>query len=345
MTDLPLVLKILALSFLGFAAAYFCGLKILPILRRLQLGQQVRDDGPQSHLKKNGTPTFGGFIFLLPLFVFWLILIWQVSGVWRTNLVFLGLLTWAMAGIGFADDYIKVRINKAGLSVPQKTVLMVAVLGLTVLFVLFAHGDPLLYFPWEPYYVAVAGWWKFPYGIFVFLYLYFCINAVNLTDGVDGLATSLIVQTCLTFPLLVVAGGMFFGIDRGIFGYLFVLVGALLGFYQYNRNPARVFMGDTGSLALGAVVSMVPLLLGVPWLFAFFGLIYIIEALSVVIQVFYFKATKGKRIFKMSPIHHHFELSDWSERKIVRNFGLFQFLVSLIGLLFVYLTFGRAYFS
>lgn len=307
------------------------GYVLLPRLRRLHVGQQVRSDGPQSHLSKTGTPTFGGFFFLIPLLLAGVVLALAFPST-AADSTALALAIAGFGAIGFADDYVKVRITKEGLSVRQKTVTMLALSVLVTAYILFGRGDPVIYFFWAPYVVSVTGWWKLLYGIFLVIYLYFCINAVNLTDGVDGLAAS--VTFCVGFvPLLASA---FFPVPGWLTLYNLVTSGGCFGFWLHNRHPAKVFMGDTGSLALGAVVALTPVWMGVPWLFALFGLVYVLEALSVVIQVSYFKATHGKRIFRMSPIHHHFELGGWTENQIVLRFSLFACVAIALGLALLY---------
>ena len=301
---------------------------LLPQLRRLHLGQRVRDDGPKTHLVKTGTPTFGGLMFLPPIAVVGLVL--YLIGGFRSDIGILTLLILAMGAIGFVDDFVKVRINKEGLTVRQKTGLMLGLCVLAALYIIFAHGDPVIYLFFPPYRLVVFGAWRIIYALFVVVYLYFCINAVNLTDGLDGLASGVSAVVSISLGLLILLPANY-STDLGRIS--FAGAGGCLGFLVYNRYPAKVFMGDTGSLALGAAVSMIPLLMGIPWLFALYGIIYVTEALSVVIQVSFFKATHGRRIFRMSPIHHHFELGGWPETKIVRVFILVTVVGIIIGLL------------
>jgi len=325
MSGLVLVLTLLA------------GAAGVPLLRRLGVGQTVRDDGPKSHYVKSGTPTFGGLFFLLPITVV-LAASWLYRGFSMQELALL-LLVLSFALVGFLDDYIKVRITKKGLSVRQKTVLMLVFSVLFTLYYLNGQArQPFLLLPGLDSPVAILGWWKLLYGAGVVVYLFFIANSVNLTDGVDGLASTVTVICSLG---LAAAGMILLGkglpADSLVPGVnLATLVAAgCIGFLAYNHYPARVFMGDTGSQALGAAVAGVALLAGVPWLIVLAGCIYIAESLSVMIQVAYFKKTGGKRIFRMSPIHHHYELGGWRENKIVLVFSAVTLAGSLAGLLLV----------
>lgn len=327
----PKLLVIMAVG-LGFALAALGGLFILPILRSAHIGQQVRDVGPKSHLVKSGTPTFGGVIFLLPFF-----LIAIVYLIYRFDLRLLLMLLFiaAHAAIGFADDYVKVRINKKGLSPKQKTYLLLLVEAVFIVLFLYMPGAELkliLPFGWGVW--QIGGFWKVLYGLFLLFYFYACSNAVNITDGVDGLAAS------VTIIVLVFIGSTallkYESIAHEQTALLaFSLAGALGGFLLYNWHKAKCFMGDFGSLALGAAVSLLFFAEAVPWAFLLSGFIYFAEILSVFIQVQYFRRTGGKRIFRMSPIHHHYELGGWKEVKIVFVFSL----VTLLGSVLAALTF------
>ncbi len=313
-----------------FVLTVLIGLPGLPLLRRLRVGQTVRDDGPQSHFAKSGTPTFGGFFFLIPLLMLGLVAAFDNRLPQAVAPVVL--LIWAFGFIGFLDDLIKVRRNKKGLSMKQKTI------GLLLVSMLFAayylYGSPQAAFfslPFGGHTVTITGWLRLPYGLFVVLVLFFTSNSVNLTDGVDGLAASITALNGLFFALL----GLFRlpASDPTQTAWLVssALAGGCLGFLLFNRHPARVFMGDTGSQALGAGLTAIAFLYGRPWLILLPGLIYMLESLSVMIQVAYFKKTGGRRLFRMSPIHHHFELGGWSERKIVAVFSLVTLAGAAIG--------------
>lgn len=329
-----MLIQLLGVTLIILILTVLAGLIGLPLLRRLNVGQKVRDDGPSTHFKKSGTPTFGGLFFLLPIALLGIYALIAVPALRSLAVLVLLMLTFALAG--FLDDFIKVRVSKKGLSVLQKTVL----LGLfsvlfTIYYLWFAPETPFLLVPFSGTQLLITGWVKIPYGIFVVLYLFFVCNAVNLTDGVDGLASSV---TAVCTIGLAAAGLLLDTAVPGAFPAAWLaaaILGGCLGFLFFNRHPAKVFMGDTGSQALGAGVAAIALLYGAPWLVVLMGIIYMAEAFSVIIQVAYFKKTGGKRIFRMSPIHHHYELGGWPEKKIVAVFSLITLAGSLIGLAFL----------
>lgn len=309
-----------------------CGLAGLPVLRRLRVGQTVRDDGPQSHRRKTGTPTFGGLFFLLPLSLL-AVSSWLIDSI-PDQVGMLILLMLLFALIGFIDDWIKVRVSKKGLSVRQKTVMLLLVSIAFSVYYLYLAPEPAVFFmPISGRIWLLTGWIRLPYAIFVVLVLFFTSNSVNLTDGVDGLASSVTLISALGFAL---AGLFFVPASQSGTAALIVslaIAAACLAFLAFNRHPARVFMGDTGSQALGAGIAGIALFYGTPWLILFLGVIYMAESLSVIIQVIYFRRTGGKRIFRMSPIHHHYELGGWSENRIVWVFSGVTLLGCLVGLL------------
>lgn len=315
------------------------GLVGLPLLGRLSVGQTVRDDGPKTHYVKSGTPTFGGFFFLVPL-VLVTVAVQFIYGYSSAILAIL-LLILAFGFAGFLDDYIKVRISKKGLSVRQKTILLLAFsIGFTLWYLLALSVEPFLIVPGLGS-LPILGWWKLPYGVFVVIYLFFIANSVNLTDGVDGLASSVTVLAGLALAaagLLLKGLGLETALTGPALAVSLMLAAGCLGFLVFNHHPAKVFMGDTGSQALGAGVAAIALFYGVPWILLFIGFIYVAESLSVVIQVAYFKRTGGKRIFRMSPIHHHFELGGWKENKVVLVFSIVTLLGSVLGLLLLALA-------
>jgi phospho-N-acetylmuramoyl-pentapeptide-transferase len=327
-----MLIEMLAVLLSMLVLALLAGWFGLPLLRRLNVGQNVRDDGPASHLKKSGTPTFGGLFFLVPLVLLGVYAVFGDPRLRTLAVLILLMLTYAL--VGFIDDYIKVRISKKGLSVKQKTILLgLFSLLFTVYYLWLAPEQPFFLMPVTGSVLTITGWFKIPYGILVVLYLFFVCNAVNLTDGVDGLASSV---TIVCSAALGAAGLLLQGSlpsARPAAWLSAALLGGCLGFLVFNRHPAKVFMGDTGSQALGAGVAAIALLYGAPWLMLLMGIIYMVEAFSVIIQVAYFKKTGGKRIFRMSPIHHHYELGGWSENKIVITFSLVTLAGSLIGLL------------
>jgi phospho-N-acetylmuramoyl-pentapeptide-transferase len=304
----------------------------LPLLQRLRVGQTVRDDGPQSHLSKSGTPTFGGFFFLIPLtilgiFSFFSRRLPSTTGVLMILMMLFGI-------VGFIDDWIKVRVSKEGLSVLQKTIFMLLISVLFALYHVYWAPVPAIFImPLTGEIFSVTGWFRLPYALFVVLVLYFISNSVNLTDGVDGLAASVTFFVSLGLSL---AGLLLLPAVEPVFGATVIslaVAAGCLGFFFFNRHPARVFMGDTGSQALGAAVAGISLVYGIPWILLLAGIIYVAESMSVIIQVIYFRRTGGKRIFRMSPIHHHFELGGWKENRIVLVFSGVTILGTLAGLL------------
>lgn len=308
--------------FLATAGLGFAG---LPVLRQLNVGQKQRDLGPKSHLKKDGTPTFGGVLFIVPITLAGVVMA-AVRPEWET--LPLTLFALAMGAIGFADDYVKVRVNRKGLSEKQKSLGILAVAALfSVWFLWFRETPPFLIMPFSQAIVEITGAWKLIYLGFMIFYFYACANAVNFTDGIDGLCVSVTaVVAFFTAAAAVRLADIFAaeGLSAMFQGQGFlsvVLLTGCLGFLVHNRHVARVFMGDTGSLMLGAMVSGIMLFQGYPWAFVLAGVIYVAEIGSVLLQRIYFKKTGGKRIFLMSPIHHHYELKGWSEWKIVIVFS------------------------
>lgn len=317
--------------FLMAAGAGYAG---LPLLKRLHVGQEVRDEGPKTHLSKSGTPTFGGFFFLLPLF---LTAAYRfISSGKADTYVLLTLLMLVFGAVGFADDYIKVRISKDGLSVKQKIIwLGLASVLFTLWYLWLSPHEPFFRLPLSGRAVVIEGPWKIAAFVLIILYLFYVSNAVNLADGVDGLCSSITIvclfSYLLAFYLLRKYAAAFD--SEGLSSVSCALIGGLAAFLLFNRHPARVFMGDTGSQALGAAMAAIPLLAGVPWIILFAGAVYIAEGLSTLFQVLYFKMSGGKRIFRMAPLHHHFELGGWSENKIVAVFSLAALIGGGIGLL------------
>jgi len=296
------------------------------------VGQIERDDGPESHLKKQGTPTMGGIIIMIAMIIGVLVsyIYLQIKGetTIANNLLPLLCLTIGFGIIGFIDDFKKLVLkNTKGLKPSYK---MFGLLLISVIYVLFLTSwlniGTETYIPIIKTYVNIPLLLYIPFAIIVILAT---TNAVNLTDGIDGLSSSVctIIITCLTII------GLVLGLKEiAIFGS--VVIGATLGFLMFNLHPAKVFMGDTGSLLLGGVISAIALYLKMPLLLLVIALIPVIETLSVIIQVVYFKKT-GNRIFKMAPIHHHFELSGWKESKVVVVFSLATLVLCTLGLLII----------
>jgi phospho-N-acetylmuramoyl-pentapeptide-transferase len=304
---------------LSFLVATIIGSPIIKGLYNLKFGQNIRQDGPQSHLKKAGTPTIGGLIFITSTTIVTFIMIRDIK-----DEAFVALFAFIAFGfIGFLDDIIKiVKRNNLGLRAYQKMILLLIVSGVLSYYSYVELGTkiniPFINTQWD------LGILYIPFVIFYFAAT---TNAVNLTDGLDGLATSI---TILVMTFLSIVSFNLGNYTLTIFSI--VLAGSLLGFLRFNAFPARVFMGDTGSLALGGAVATVALLLKIPFIVVIIGAIYVIETLSVIIQVSSFKLT-GKRVFKMAPIHHHFEHMGWSETKIVTIFSIITVIVCFIGFL------------
>lgn len=305
------------------------GIIIIPILKKLKVGQIERDDGPQSHLKKQGTPTMGGIIMIISMIIMITIVdiyfIIEGQNEIANKLFPILLLTIGFGLIGFIDDFKKLVLkNTKGLKPAYK---MLGLLIISVAYVIYLvyglHLGTETLIPFVKEIVLIPVYIYIPFAIIVILAT---TNAINLTDGIDGLSSSVssIIITCLTII------GILYQVEEiGIFGS--VIVGVILGFLMFNLHPAKVFMGDTGSLLLGGVISAMALYLKMPLLLIIIALIPVLETLSVIIQVAYFKKT-GNRIFKMAPLHHHFELSGWKESKVVIIFSLITLALCIIGL-------------
>ncbi len=304
---------------LAFLLAAVLGRVLIPILRRLKFGQEIREEGPKWHEKKSGTPTMGGFIFLIAMVIALPAAMAagnalgeMVPGV--RPVLMLVVVTLAFAAIGFLDDYIKVILKRnLGLTASQKFGLQFLVALAYVSWAVFGKNiDTVVRIPfteasWN------LGWFFIPFAVIVILAT---VNSVNLTDGLDGLATSVTLAVAVFFLLVSTVGRLF---NPAVALFSSAMIGGLLGFLLYNKYPAKVFMGDTGSLALGGAVCGMAILLEEPLALLIVGFVYVMESLSVIMQVTSYQLT-GKRIFKMSPIHHHFEMCGMSERKIVAMF-------------------------
>lgn len=318
--------KILLLS---FVISIVFAIIIIPILRRLKVGQIERTDGPESHLKKQGTPTMGGVIIAITLIITSLFLYFyeyrQSEPEVASKIIPLVFVSLGFGLVGFTDDFKKLRYkNTKGLKPLYKMFgLLIISVVYTLFLVKFLNMGTDTYIPIIKKYVTMPIWLYIPFAIFVLLGT---TNAINLTDGVDGLSTSVttIILTCL------VAISIILGVKEiTIVGT--ILIGACLGFLLFNLHPAKVFMGDTGSLLLGGAIAGIALYLKMPLILIIIALVPIIETVSVMIQVTYYKKT-GKRIFKMAPIHHHFELCGWKEGKIVSIFSLLTLVCCIIGM-------------
>ena len=319
-------IKILLVS---FVVAVVLGLIILPILKKLKVSQEERSEGPKSHLSKKGTPTMGGIISIVAIILLTVAtgLLYAKNGEIEVVKRLIPLLFAAVGFgmVGFIDDFKKMVLkNTEGLKPSYK---MLGLLIIAVCFVIYILNvlniGSDIYIPIIKTYVNIPVWIYIPFAILVMLAT---TNAVNLTDGIDGLATSV---TTIIIACLSVIGVIFNVREVIIFGS--IVCGCNLAFLLFNLHPAKVFMGDTGSLMLGGVIAGMALMLKMPLLLILIALIPVIETLSVMIQVTYFKKT-GKRVFKMTPIHHHFELSGWSENKVVTVFSLITLVLCIVGL-------------
>lgn len=315
--------------FVSFIATVIISIFIIPILKRLKVGQIERDDGPQSHLKKQGTPTMGGIIIALG------IIIGTIGGYIyyaprepevAKNILPLLFITIGFGIIGFIDDFKKLVLKDTqGLRPAYK---MLGLLVISVVYTLYLtegiHLGTETFIPFAKNYIILPMSVYIPFVIFVMLGT---TNAVNLTDGIDGLSTSVsaIITTCLTVIAIILD-------VKEVIVFGSIIVGACLGFLIFNLNTAKVFMGDTGSLLLGGIISAIALYLKMPLILLIIAIIPILETLSVVLQVAYFKKTGGKRLLKMAPLHHHFELSGWKENKVVSVFCIVTLILCIVAL-------------
>lgn len=306
---------------ISFAISVLLGPLVIPFLRRLKVGQTVRNEGPKEHLKKNGTPTMGGILILVSVVLTSILYVKDYPRIIPILFVTMG-----FGLIGFLDDYIKVVLKRSmGLRAWQKMALQILVTGVFAYYVIhYTDVSLAMKIPFIPGTYVDFGILNIPILFFIVIGT---VNGANFTDGLDGLASSVTVLIATFFTVVAI------GLDSGIEPVTCAVVGALLGFLLFNVYPASVFMGDTGSLALGGFVAATAYMLQMPLFLAIVAFIYVIEVLSVVIQVSYFKLTGGKRIFKMAPIHHHFELSGWSETRVVAVFSIITALLCLIALM------------
>lgn len=304
----------------SFAISVFLGPLVIPFLRRLKVGQTERTEGPESHLKKNGTPTMGGILILISVVAASLLFVRDYPSIIPVLFLTLG-----FGLVGFLDDYIKVVLKRSmGLRAWQKFSLQVLVTGVFVYYLLHYTDVSLeMKVPFLEGTYLDFGWWNIPILFFIVIGT---VNGTNFTDGLDGLASSVTVLVATFFTVVAI------GMDSGIEPVTCAVVGALLGFLLFNVHPASVFMGDTGSLALGGFVAAAAYMMQMPVFIAIVGFIYLAEVVSVILQVSYFKLTGGKRIFKMAPIHHHFELCGWSETRVVAVFSIVTALLCLVAL-------------
>lgn len=329
----PILLKILVAAVVAFVISAVIGKFLVPALRRWKAGQSIKEDGPTWHMSKQGTPTMGGLMFILATIIVVLLVNGPaiLSGDWTSVIVLVFALVFG--AIGFLDDYAKIKKKEnTGLTAGQKFLLQLAA---AILFIVLLRKcgilSPNLYVPF--FGVELHLPWVV-YLIFAVLVITGTVNAVNITDGLDGLSSSVTLPVCAFFAAA-------FGWawvkwqqsgTAGMAVFAAALFGGLVGFLVYNHYPAKVFMGDTGSLFLGGAVCGMAFALDMPLILILVGIIYIIETLSDIIQVTYFKATHGKRIFRMAPLHHHLEMGGWNEKKVV-------FVFASISLVFCILAF------
>ena len=306
---------------ISFAVSVILGPLVIPFLRRLKVGQTVRDDGPKTHLSKSGTPTMGGILILIGIVVASVFYIKDYP-----KIIPILFLTLGFGLVGFLDDYIKVVLKRSmGLRAWQKMGLQILITGIFI-FYIYQYTDISLAMkvPFMPDTYIDMGWFNI---IFMFIVILGTDTGAKFTDGLDGLASSVTLMIAMFFTVV----GM--GTQSGIEPISCAVVGALLGFLLFNVHPASVFMGDTGSLALGGFVAATAYVLQMPLFLVIVACIYVAEVVSVILQVGYFKITKGKRLFKMAPIHHHFELCGWKETKIVAVFTIVTAIACLIALM------------
>lgn len=309
--------RIIIAFVLSLGVSLLLGPLIIPMLHKLKFGQNIREEGPKNHLKKAGTPTIGGLIFITSTVVSMIIMRYKLSD--EAMVVMYGMLAFGL--IGFLDDMLKIiHKHNEGLTSKQKFLLQLLFSVIAAWYGYTSIGTEIS-IPFTNIQVDL-GWIFIPFVMFYFVAL---TNAVNLTDGLDGLNTSVTIIVMIFFAIVSFGTG-----HKSVAVFSVALIGGLIGFLKYNRYPAKVFMGDTGSIALGGAISTILLVLKNPLVIIIVGGIYVLETVSVIIQVTYYKKTK-KRFFKMAPIHHHFEQLGWSEVKIVVVFSAVTAILCLVG--------------
>ena len=311
---------------ISFAISALLGPVVIPFLHRLKFGQYIREEGPKAHQKKSGTPTMGGVIFIISVTVTSLFFVREYPLILPVLFTTLG-----FGIIGFLDDYIKVvKKRNLGLTEIQKLAGQIAITAIFTFYLLnYTDVGTRILIPFtggfeDGLYLEFPVWL---FVVFIFFVVLGTVNGTNFTDGLDGLLSSVTVLVAVFFTVVAIA------VRSGLHPITGAVVGALLGFLLFNVYPAKVFMGDTGSLALGGFVASTAIVLKMPIFIVIVGIIYLVEILSVIIQVTYFKVTGGKRIFKMAPIHHHFELSGWPETKVVAIFSIITAIACIVGFL------------
>jgi len=323
-------LQLILALLISFILTAVVGRLLIPVLRALKAGQSIKEIGPTWHQSKQGTPTMGGIMFIAGILVAVLIAGWDnmLAGNFTHLYVFLFALVFGV--IGFIDDYQKVVHHRnTGLTASQKFLLqLAAAIAFLCLMRYIGVLTPNLYIPFFQTHIVLP--WVV-YLIFAAFVIVGTVNAVNITDGVDGLASTVTLPVGVFFVLIAAVWA-----DRSVGIFAAALVGGLVGFLLYNHYPAKVFMGDTGSLFLGGAIAAMAFACDMPLVLVLVGFVYFCETMSDIIQVGYFKLTHGKRVFKMAPLHHHFEMCGWSEKKVVAVFGFVSLLFCALAYLAVY---------
>ena len=320
-----LLTKVVLAVMLGFISSALVGLVMVPLLKRMKIGQRISTYMDFAHRSKEGTPTMGGLIFIFSTIIVMLFLLVTGRVSFNSDLKIVFFVFVSYAFIGFLDDYLSIKKGKnEGLTVIQKFFLQLIV-ALVFFYLYMKNGGKTSLIVTT---LGIHIEMKWLYGIFILFILVGSSNAVNLTDGLDGLAAGLSAIAFIAFSLISLMVGY---TDMGIF--TLVLTGALVGFLIFNSYPAKVFMGDTGSLALGAVMGTIAIITHREVTLLIVAFVFVIETLSVIIQVFWYKTFK-KRLFLMTPIHHHFQKLGWSEVEIVRTFWVFGFILAMAGIIF-----------
>ena len=321
------IIPYLAAIVAAFLITALVGRFLVPALRRMKAGQSIKTDGPTWHMSKQGTPTMGGIMFIVGIAVTVLALSWRSVREGDCSALFVLAFALVFGAIGFVDDYAKLKKHEnTGLTAPQKFLLqLAAAIAFTALLRATGHLTPNLYIPFFNTHVVLP--WVV-YMIFAAFVMVGCVNAVNITDGIDGLAAGVTVPVALFYTVVCALWG-----KTALGTFSGALLGALLGFLIYNFHPAKVFMGDTGSLFLGGAVCGLAFALDMPLILILIGIIYLAETASDIIQVAYFKITHGKRIFRMAPLHHHLEMGGWSEKKLFFVFSFITLIFCAIALL------------
>ncbi|PQP87653.1 phospho-N-acetylmuramoyl-pentapeptide-transferase [Paenibacillus sp. AR247] len=314
--DYQLLLLTIGVSFI---LAVIAAPLLIPLLRRMKFGQQVRDDGPQTHLKKAGTPTMGGIVIILAFTLAFL-----KFSVINTDFYVLLVATLGFGLIGFLDDYIKIVFKRSlGLTAKQKLILQLLFAAIMCYLLIKNGHSTAISVPGTSWSFDWSGWFYYP---FIVIMMMAVTNAVNFTDGVDGLLSGV---SAIAFAAFAIVAMQATSLSAAVCAA--AMIGAVLGFLVFNAHPAKVFMGDTGSLGIGGAIGGIAIVTKTELLFIVIGGVFVIEMLSVVLQVASFK-TRGKRIFKMSPIHHHFELTGWSEWRVVMTFWAVGIVLAGLGL-------------